>query len=119
DYILLLDIIEHLRSPERFLDSLRYSKAGDGNVKLIVSTGNIGFFLTRLALVFGWFNYGPRGILDLTHTRLFTFATMRNLLEQSGYQIEEVRGVRAPFPLAFGEGMLANIALAINKVLIK
>jgi glycosyltransferase involved in cell wall biosynthesis len=118
DYILLLDIIEHLRSPERFLDSLRASRVGDREVKVIMSTGNIGFLITRMALLFGWFNYGPRGILDLTHTRLFTFKTARALLEQSGYRIEEVRGVPAPFPLALGDGVLARMCLAVNRALI-
>ena len=118
DYILLLDIVEHLRSPERFLDSLRQSRASEGEVKVILSTGNIAFFITRLALLFGWFNYGPRGILDLTHTRLFTFRTAKALLEQSGYRIVEVKGVPAPFPLALGDGVLARMALAINKALI-
>jgi len=119
DYILMLDVIEHLRSPERFLDSLRGSRAGHADVKLIVSTGNIGFIVTRLGLLFGWFNYGPRGILDLTHTRLFTFATARKLFEQSGYRIEEVRGVPAPFPLVFGDGFLARLTMAINKGLVR
>ena len=88
-------------------------------MKLILSTGNIGFIVTRLGLLFGWFNDGPRGILDLTHTRLFTFATARKLLEQSGYRIEEVRGVPAPFPLALGYGFLAKLALAVNQGLIR
>jgi glycosyltransferase involved in cell wall biosynthesis len=119
DYILLLDIIEHLRSPERFLDSLRHSRVSDGAVKVIMSTGNIGFIVTRIALLFGWFNYGPRGILDLTHTRLFTFATARRLFEQSGYRIEEVRGVPAPFPLVLGDGFWGRFALAVNKFFIR
>ena len=119
DYILLLDVIEHLRSPERFLDSLRASRIKEAPVKLIVSTANVGFFVIRVGLLFGWFNHGPRGILDLTHTRLYTFATVRKLFEQSGYRIEEVRGVPAPFPLAFGDGRLARLALAINKGLIR
>jgi len=119
DHILLLDIVEHLRAPERFLDSLRESRNGDVAAKVILSTGNIAFIVTRLALLMGWFNYGPRGILDLTHTRLFTFKTARALLEQSGYRVLEVRGVPAPFPLALGDGWLARVALAVNKGLIK
>jgi SAM-dependent methyltransferase len=119
DYILLLDIIEHLRSPEEFLDSLRCSRTGGADVKVIVSTGNIAFVVTRLALLFGGFNYGVRGILDLTHTRLFTFATVRRLFEQVGYQIEEVRGIPAPFPFALGHGILGKLALAVNKALIR
>ena len=43
-----------------------------------------------------------RGILDLTHTRLFTFSTLRRLLEGAGFQVLELRGVPAPFPLALG-----------------
>jgi SAM-dependent methyltransferase len=119
DYVLLLDIVEHLNSPERFLDSLRQCRASDGTVKVILSTGNIAFFVTRFALLFGWFNYGPRGILDLTHTRLFTFKTAKALLEQSGYRISEVAGVPAPFPLALGDGLLARMAVAVNKALIR
>jgi 2-polyprenyl-3-methyl-5-hydroxy-6-metoxy-1,4-benzoquinol methylase len=119
DFILLLDIVEHLRAPERFLDSIRQSRRGNGAVQVILSTGNIGFIVTRLALLLGWFNYGPRGILDLTHTRLFTFRTARALLEQSGYRVTEVRGVPAPYPLALGDGWLARFALAVNKFLIR
>jgi hypothetical protein len=91
----------------------------DGDVKVIMSTGNVAFIVTRLALLFGWFNYGRRGILDLTHTRLFTFKTAKALLEQSGYRIEDVRGVPAPFPLALGGGFLSKAALAVNKALIR
>ncbi len=119
DHILLLDIVEHLRAPERFLDSLRESRKGDRDVKVILSTGNIAFIVTRLALLMGWFNYGPRGILDLTHTRLFTFKTARALFEQSGYRVLEVKGVPAPFPLALGDGWLARFALTVNKMLIR
>lgn len=119
DYILLLDVIEHLRSPERFVESLRRSRISGQDVKVIVSSGNVGFFITRLALLFGWFNYGLRGILDLTHTRLFTFATLRRLFEQAGYRVEETRGVAAPFPLAFGDSAPAKVMLAINKLLIR
>ena len=32
-------------------------------------------------LLFGQFNYGKRGILDLTHTRLFTFESFRRLFD--------------------------------------
>ena len=101
-YVLLLDIIEHLRSPEQFIDSLRKSRRQAEDTTVIVSTGNIGFLVTRLMLLLGHFHYGARGILDLTHTRLFTFATLRNAFEQAGYQIIETRGVPAPVPSRAG-----------------
>ena len=69
-------------------------------------------------LLLGFFNYGSRGILDLTHTRLFTFSTLESLFRQAGYQIEEVKGVPAPFALALGDGAIARFLLAVNKALI-
>ena len=119
DYVLLLDIVEHLRSPERLLDTLRQARRTGTDLTVIFSTGNIAFLVTRLGLALGRFNYGIRGILDLTHSRLFTFRTARNLFEQSGYVVEEVRGVPAPFPLALGDNVVARFLLLLNKLLIK
>ena len=118
-YVLLLDIVEHLRSPERLLDNLRQARTTGKDLTIIFSTGNIAFLVTRLGLLLGWFNYGVRGILDLTHTHLYTFRTARNLFEQSGYVVEEVRGVPAPYPLAVGDNILGRLLLAMNKLLIK
>jgi glycosyltransferase involved in cell wall biosynthesis len=119
DCVLLLDVIEHLPSPETFLDGMRKACRGGQLPRILVSTGNIAFFVTRLMLFLGYFHYGARGILDLTHTRLFTFASLRELFEQSGYRIEEVHGVPAPFPAAFGDGVLARMLVAINSMLIR
>lgn len=119
DYVLLLDIVEHLRSPERLLDTLRQARRTGNELTVIFSTGNIGFLVTRFGLLLGWFNYGVRGILDLTHARLFTFRTARNLFEQSGYIVQEVRGVPAPFPLALGDNILGRFLLKLNKLFIK
>ena len=118
DHILLLDVVEHLVQPERFLEQLRQALALRPEAELILSTGNIGFFVTRLMLAAGQFNYGKRGILDLTHTRLFTFASLRRALAQSGFEITEVCGVPGPFPLALGDNLLARGLTWINSVLI-
>ena len=119
EYVLLLDIIEHLRSPEDFVDSLHRLGSSGSPPVFIVSTGNVAFLLTRMMLLLGQFHYGPRGILDLTHTRLFTFATIRYLFEQAGFDVEETRGVPAPFSLALGEGTAARVCMAINRALIR
>jgi glycosyltransferase involved in cell wall biosynthesis len=119
EYVLLLDIIEHLRSPEGFVEALRRSRTDSKAATVIISTGNVGFALTRLMLLLGFFNYGTRGILDLTHTRLFTFSSLRQLLEQAGYRIDEVRGVPAPFPLALGDGWLSRSLMFVNRALIR
>jgi len=119
DCVLLLDVIEHLLSPDRFVEDLRRALRFSPNVRIIVSTGNIAFITTRLMLLLGQFNYGKRGILDLTHTRLFTFATLRRLFEQNGFEIDEIRGVPAPFPLAVGDNWVGRTMVGVNQFLIR
>jgi glycosyltransferase involved in cell wall biosynthesis len=75
--IFMLDIIEHLKAPEDFMDELRFA-TGCKRPEVVMTTANIGFGATRLMLLFGQFNYGKKGILDATHTRLFTFRSMQN-----------------------------------------
>ena len=118
DYYLLLDVIEHLKDPEAFLDSLR-AKLDDAPRTLIITTPNIAFIVPRLMLLFGQFNYGQTGILDRTHTRLFTFRTLRRLLRDSGFQIQVIKGIPAPIPKAIGDSRLSRALLRLNQTLIR
>jgi len=119
DYVLLLDVIEHLADPEAFISELRQRLNSNQKVKLVVSTGNVAFLILRLMLLIGKFNYGSKGILDKTHTRLYTFATFRHLFEQNGYEIVETRGVPGPFQLALGKGGLSRALTVLNIALIR
>jgi 2-polyprenyl-3-methyl-5-hydroxy-6-metoxy-1,4-benzoquinol methylase len=118
DQIFLLDIIEHLKDPGHFMDELRFA-SDCKRPEIILTTANIGFIATRLMLLMGQFNYGKKGILDVTHTRLFTFQSIGELLTQSGYKILEVRGIPAPFPVALGYTFLARTLLWLNRKLIR
>lgn len=118
DQIFLLDIIEHLKEPEEFLDELRFA-TGCKRPEIVLTTANIGFFATRLMLFLGQFNYGKKGILDATHTRLFTFRSMRELLRQAGYKILEERGIPAPFPVALGDNLISRFLVRLNAWLIQ
>jgi 2-polyprenyl-3-methyl-5-hydroxy-6-metoxy-1,4-benzoquinol methylase len=117
DYLLLLDVIEHLKDPERFLDRLR-ARFDHRPRTLILTTGNVAFIVQRLMLLFGQFNYGKAGILDRTHTRLFTFRSISYLLRDAGFRIREVRGIPAPFPKVVGDGALGRMLVAVNRALI-
>jgi 2-polyprenyl-3-methyl-5-hydroxy-6-metoxy-1,4-benzoquinol methylase len=116
-HILLLDMIEHLRNPELFLQRLRRQFTHEKKT-VIITTPNIAFLPERLMLLAGQFNYGKTGILDVTHTRLFTFRSLKRLLRDHGFRIKSIRGVPAPFPKAFGDGPLARAAVAVNQALI-
>ena len=116
--ILMLDIIEHLHDPENFMEELRFA-ARCRRPEIVLTTANIGFVVTRLMLFCGFFNYGKIGILDRTHTRLFTFRSLQALLTQTGYKLLEVQGIPAPFPKALGDNWLSRSLLNINRALIK
>jgi glycosyltransferase involved in cell wall biosynthesis len=116
-FILLLDIVEHLHDPERFLEGLR-AQLDHQPRTLILTTPNVAFFVQRFMLLFGQFNYGKAGVLDRTHTRLFTFRGVRHLLRDTGFRIQRIRGVPAPFPKVF-PGALGRVLLAINLALIR
>ena len=118
DYILFLDVIEHLENPEDFLKRLYEKISENEKIEIIISTPNISFFIIRFMLLFGFFNYGKRGILDKTHTRLFTFQSFKKLIEDSNYKIIKTIGIPAPFPLAIGENLLSKILINFNNLVI-
>jgi glycosyltransferase involved in cell wall biosynthesis len=119
DYVLALDVIEHLSSPETFLDELRLIVARWPGVTVILTTGNVGFIVMRLSLLLGRFEYGKRGILDLTHTRLFTFATIRRAMLSAGFDIDRAEGVVPPLPFLFGDSRTGKILMTLARWLVR
>ena len=118
DYVLLMDLVEHLHDPEKFMDELRRQMGGH-QPEVIITSANVAFFVTRVMLALGQFNYSKKGILGLGHRRLFTFKSLRALLEQAGYEVVEEKGAPAPFPLAVGTNRWSRALLVINRALIK
>jgi glycosyltransferase involved in cell wall biosynthesis len=118
DQIFLLDVIEHLSDPEGFLEQLRYA-SGLRRPEIIITTPNIAFILIRGLLLLGWFEYSRYGILDRTHTRLFTVRSLRRVLKQAGYKILEEKGIPAPFTLLIKSPWLAKTLTNANKVLLR
>lgn len=115
DKVFALDVIEHLKSPEAFLEKLR-ALPGCAKAEFIFTVPNIAFITMRVMLLLGFFNYGKRGILDRTHTRLFTFSSMKHLCLQSNFRVVEMKGIPAPFPLALKDGSkVAQVLLILNK----
>ena len=86
---------------------------------LVLTTPNVAFIVQRLALLFVQFNYGESGILDMTHTRLFTFRSIRSILDDAGFVIRTCRGIPAPFPKVLGNGVLGRLLVGLNQSLIR
>ena len=85
DAIVCGDFVEHLRDPRAFLGRVRPLLRPGG--RLVLSTPNIANWAMRLSLLFGRFRYTEWGLLDRTHTHLFTRKTLRECLEAAGYRI--------------------------------
>jgi 2-polyprenyl-3-methyl-5-hydroxy-6-metoxy-1,4-benzoquinol methylase len=106
DMVLFLDVIEHLSNPEEFLTGLRNRSQSmrllESAPQMVVSTPNVAFAAVRLNLLLGRFNYAERGILDITHKRLFTRASLLTALRDCGYHIEQVLPVGVPFEAVMG-----------------
>lgn len=115
--VVLLDVIEHLSNPEGFLERLRSMLSGNDKVKIIVSSGNVCFFVTRMMMFMGQFNYGRRGILDITHRRLFTVNSLERVLHYAAYRVLDRSYVPAPYPLAIGLNALSKLMVGINDML--
>jgi glycosyltransferase involved in cell wall biosynthesis len=119
DVVLVADLIEHLRNPELFVGELAQFCLDHRVSDVLVSTGNVAFIGQRLALALGQFNYGQRGILDMTHTRLFTARTIRRLFRQAGFRVRRRSGIPAPYPLAIRNRRVAGVLLRLNELAIK
>lgn len=99
DCLVFADVIEHLTTPLDILGEAKKYLSPSG--KLIASTPNIAVWFYRISLLIGRFEYGPRGILDDTHVRLYTRATFRRLIEKAGFKIKREAYTGLPFEIIF------------------
>jgi len=95
DVVLCGDVVEHLRDPAAALARLRPFLRPGG--RLVLSTPNIANWAIRLSLLAGRWRYTDRGILDRTHTHLFTRATLVETFERAGFRVTRLR-FSAPAP---------------------
>lgn len=115
DRVLLLDVLEHLESPERVLRECHDLLQPDG--RIIVSLPNVANISVRLMLLLGRFDYQSRGIMDCTHLRFYTTKTARRLLEESGYKIVQRKYTVMPLELPLGLSANNVVMIALNRIL--
>lgn len=120
DVIVYGDILEHLIRPDLVLVKFKKYLSPKGYV--IASIPNIAWWLIRLRLLVGKFEYTNTGILDATHLRFFTLKTIRTLFENAGYKINKVDytgleskfGLCKIFPTLFAHEFIVKASHAID-----
>ncbi len=87
DVLLAAAVLEHIKQPERVLREARALL--QPGARVIVSLPNVAYWQIRLKLLLGRFDYEDYGVMDRTHCRLYTLKTGCELLETTGYAVEQ------------------------------
>jgi 2-polyprenyl-3-methyl-5-hydroxy-6-metoxy-1,4-benzoquinol methylase len=86
DLIICADVLEHLIDPWEALRNMKILLAPDGY--LLASIPNLRYApVLYNILIRGLFRYKISGVLDYTHLRFFTLSTMKEIIEESGFEI--------------------------------
>ena len=94
DVITFGDVLEHLRDPLTTLRTAVRLLKPSGTV--VISVPNIAHGDVRIALLGGAFQYTEIGLLDRTHLRFFTKATLRDLVRDAGLLLVDTSRVVVP-----------------------
>ena len=113
DVMIFGDVLEHLRRPEDTLVDACSLLAPGGRV--VISVPNVAHVDVRLMLLEGRWEYQPTGLMDDTHLRWFTKASLRDLLRAAGLvaiRLDRVRVGRYGSDIEFDLGRPRTDALA-------
>ena len=89
DCIIFADILEHTKNPETI--PTRYSQYLKNTGYMIVSLPNVAYWLIRLKLLFGRFDYTDCGIMDKTHLRFFTIKSAFEMIEKCNLEVIDIK----------------------------
>jgi glycosyltransferase involved in cell wall biosynthesis len=118
DMIVAADVIEHLSRPAGVLRDMRRVLRPGGQV--LLSVPNFAHWYPRMRVAMGLFGYDRRGILDETHLRFFTRATLRRLVRAGGFDILGEQATGLPIRAISGtDGRSLRIARKSDKALVR
>lgn len=88
DLVVFADSLEHMADPWRALDAAASLVAPRGH--LLVSVPNVSHYSTVSQLLRGRWDYADAGLLDRTHLRFFTAATLTEAIGAAGFCVTGV-----------------------------
>ncbi len=117
DVVVCGDILEHVRQPEKLLESVRGLLAPGGI--LIASVPNFGHWYARTRTVLGLFDYDQRGVLDNGHVRFFTRRSLLRRLRNAGFNVVRLEATGLPLDvLASGSGIARRVLRVVDRMLV-
>ena len=115
DYILLGDMLEHLKEPEETLKKLRIYLKPDGHI--ILDALNVKHYSVIIPLLEqDVFSYSDMGILQKTHTRMYTGEELKNIVMRSGYEMEKLNGIIMERPENQKAQLIKDIACVMGGI---
>lgn len=89
DYIIFADVLEHLDDPSDLLRNSRKFLRDGGSY--IISVPNMIHWSVRIRILLGRLEYNQCGLLDATHLRWFSKATISTYLKRLGFKVIDVK----------------------------
>lgn len=106
DCIVCNDVLEHLVDPWAVLVQIRKKLRPGGQV--VSSIPNVRYFPVFREYLDGEWRYRNCGVLDQTHLRFFTQASIRRLFAETGYNLDVIEGI-FPQPLPWKANLLNRL----------
>ena len=116
DRIVCADVLEHLRQPERILDTCRALLAPDG--QLLISVPNAAYCGLVADLLHGEFRYRNEGLLDRTHLRFFTRSSLTRFLHEQQWAINALDTIQCEWQESEFQVTLDSIPPAVTRYLL-
>lgn len=91
DYIVILDVLEHLNDPKSVLKKLKNLLKHTG--KVITSIPNISNNAIIVNLLNDKFEYTELGLLDSTHKYFMTYHSIVQMVEELGYNLDYISAI--------------------------
>ena len=112
DFIVMGDVLEHLRDPEKTLGKIKPFLSSGG--LLLTSIPNIAHSAVVLSLLKGRFDYQTTGLLDHTHIHFFTRRSIAKAFGNAGWHcVDEKLSLASPAFSGLPYGYCSNLLLAL------
>lgn len=107
DVVTFVDVLEHLADPWSALRDAGPHLNPGGVIVASIPNVRYWFVVADLALRGRW-TYRDSGVLDRTHLRFFTRSSIEDLFTESGFVIDDMRGINRYRPRAVTRRVLAR-----------